>query len=144
MDSWRGASSHLDDIWADIESSQPKTGKDSHDQEKDPGSTYQLTCLRRANERPIYLQDVVYHSKEMFLLQVIEVRVYLLDARLVDSACSQYSASVKQAERQRLEKVALVEEAHLQTAEAELRLAQQAFDQFLQENDKKAIEAVRR
>jgi len=52
--------------------------------------------------------------------------------------------SVKHAEKQRLERVLRREEAQLQQAEAELRLAQQAFDQFLQEKDRSAVEAVRR
>jgi hypothetical protein len=56
----------------------------------------------------------------------------------------QFYLSVKQDEKQRLEKVLRVEEAELQKAEAELRLAQQAFDQFLQENDRSAIEAQKR
>ncbi len=36
------------------------------------------------------------------------------------------------------------EESELAKAEAELRLAQQAFDQFLQEKDRNAVEAQRR
>ena len=36
------------------------------------------------------------------------------------------------------------EEMALQRMESELRLAEQAFDQFLQENDRKAIAAMKR
>ena len=56
----------------------------------------------------------------------------------------QYSLSVKQTEKRRLEAVLRREEGELQRAEAELRLAQQAFDQFLQEKDRRAIEAQKR
>ena len=36
------------------------------------------------------------------------------------------------------------EERELQKTESELRLSEQAFDQFLQENDRKAVEAMKR
>lgn len=51
---------------------------------------------------------------------------------------------MKQDEKHRLEKVLKEEEMELQKAEAELRLAQQAFDQFLQECDRNAIKAQKR
>lgn len=51
---------------------------------------------------------------------------------------------VKQNETKRLERVLRNEEEQLQKAEAEFRLAQQAFDQFLQANDSKAIQAQKR
>ena len=56
----------------------------------------------------------------------------------------QSSLLVKQDEKHRLEKVLKEEEMELQKAEAELRLAQQAFDQFLQECDRNAIKAQKR
>ena len=56
----------------------------------------------------------------------------------------QYSLSVKGGERTRLEKELRKEERELQKTESELRLSEQAFDQFLQENDRKAVEAMKR
>lgn len=56
----------------------------------------------------------------------------------------QHSLTVKHSEKVRLERVLRKEERELQKAEAELKLAQQAFDQFLQEKDRKAIEAQKR
>ena len=56
----------------------------------------------------------------------------------------QYSLSVKGGERQRLEKELRKEERELQKTESELRLSEQAFDQFLQENDRKAVMAMKR
>ena len=52
--------------------------------------------------------------------------------------------SVKGGERTRLEKELRKEERELQKTESELRLSEQAFDQFLQENDRKAVEAMKR
>ena len=52
--------------------------------------------------------------------------------------------SVKGGERNRLEKELRKEERELQKTESELRLSEQAFDQFLQENDRKAVEAMKR
>ena len=43
-----------------------------------------------------------------------------------------------------MERVLKREEAELQKAEAELKLAQQAFDQFLQEKDRSAVVAQKR
>ena len=51
---------------------------------------------------------------------------------------------MKGGERQRLEKELRKEERELQKTESELRLSEQAFDQFLQENDRKAVEAMKR
>ncbi len=56
----------------------------------------------------------------------------------------QFSLNVKLDEKRRLETVLRQEESELAKAEAELRLAQQAFDQFLQEKDRNAVEAQRR
>ena len=56
----------------------------------------------------------------------------------------QYSHSVKVDERQQMERVLRREEEQLHHAESQLKLAQQAFDQFLQEKDRKAVEAQRR
>ncbi len=56
----------------------------------------------------------------------------------------QYSLSVKRDEKQRLEKELREEEMAVQKTESELRLAEQAFDQFLQENDRKAVGAMKR
>ena len=43
-----------------------------------------------------------------------------------------------------MERVLRREEEQLHHAESQLKLAQQAFDQFLQEKDRKAVEAQRR
>ncbi len=43
-----------------------------------------------------------------------------------------------------MERVLREEESQLAKAEAELRLAQQAFDQFLQEKDRNAVEAQKK
>ncbi len=51
---------------------------------------------------------------------------------------------MKHEERLRLERVLRSEEAELAKAEAELRLAQQAFDQFLQEKDRSAVQAQKK
>lgn len=51
---------------------------------------------------------------------------------------------MKHTEKARLDRVLKQEEKALQLAESELRLAQQAFDQFLQEKDRNAIEAQKR
>ena len=56
----------------------------------------------------------------------------------------QYSLTVKNDESKRLESEVRAEEQALQRMESELRLAEQAFDQFLQENDRKAIAAMKR
>ena len=56
----------------------------------------------------------------------------------------QYSLSVKRNERHRLERELRREEQVLQRTESELRLAEQAFDQFLQENDRKAVAAMKK
>ncbi len=56
----------------------------------------------------------------------------------------QYSLNVQQDEKQRLEREVRDGDERLQKSEAELRLAQQAFDQFLQENDRKAMAAQKR
>ena len=56
----------------------------------------------------------------------------------------QYSLTVKRTEKKRLETELREEEMALQRMESELRLAEQAFDQFLQENDRKAIAAMKR
>ena len=55
-----------------------------------------------------------------------------------------YSLTVKNDEAKRLESEVRAEETALQRMESELRLAEQAFDQFLQENDRKAIAAMKR
>ena len=55
-----------------------------------------------------------------------------------------YSLTVKRTEKKRLETELREEEMALQRMESELRLAEQAFDQFLQENDRKAIAAMKR
>ena len=52
--------------------------------------------------------------------------------------------TVKNDEAKRLESEVRAEEQALQRKESELRLAEQAFDQFLQENDRKAIAAMKR
>ena len=52
--------------------------------------------------------------------------------------------TVKNDESKRLESEVRAEEQALQRMESELRLAEQAFDQFLQENDRKAIAAMKR
>ena len=51
---------------------------------------------------------------------------------------------MKQEEKKRLEEDQRTEEIMLQRMEGELRLAEQAFDQFLQENDRKAMGAMKR
>ena len=51
---------------------------------------------------------------------------------------------MKEKEKRRLDRVLREEETKLQRAETELRLAQQAFDQFLQQNDSEAIRAQKR
>ena len=56
----------------------------------------------------------------------------------------QYSYTVKQDEKQHLERVLRQEEEQLQLAESQLKLAQQAFDQFLQEKDRKAVDAQKK
>ena len=51
---------------------------------------------------------------------------------------------MKRGEKLRLERDIRKEERRLHKAESELRLAEQAFDQFLQENDRKAVTAMKR
>ncbi len=51
---------------------------------------------------------------------------------------------MKQEEKQHLERVLRREEGQLQLAESQLKLAQQAFDQFLQEKDRKAVDAQKK
>ena len=58
--------------------------------------------------------------------------------------CLQYSLSVKKNEKHRLEQELREAEMDVQKTESELRLAEQAFDQFLQENDRKAVDAMKR
>ena len=57
----------------------------------------------------------------------------------------QYALEVKMGEKTRLETTLKVvfqeEEARVRKEEADLKLAEQAFDNFLQENDRKAMEA---
>lgn len=56
----------------------------------------------------------------------------------------QHSSAVKRAEQKRLQAEIEMERKTLQKKESELRLGEQAFDQFLQENDRKAIKAMKR
>ena len=51
---------------------------------------------------------------------------------------------MKHGERSRLETEIRKEERRLHQTESELRLAEQAFDQFLQENDRNAVTAMKR
>ena len=54
--------------------------------------------------------------------------------------CSQ----VKMGEKNRLETTLREEETRVRKEEADLKLAEQAFDNFLQENDRKAMEAQKK
>ena len=56
----------------------------------------------------------------------------------------QYALEVKLGEKARLETIIKEEEARLKKEESELKLAEQAFDNFLQENDRKAMEAQKK
>ena len=56
----------------------------------------------------------------------------------------QYALEVKLGEKTRLETIIKEEESRLRKEEAELKLAEQAFDNFLQENDRKAMEAQKK
>ena len=60
----------------------------------------------------------------------------------------QYALEVKMGEKTRLETTLKVvfqeEEARVRKEEADLKLAEQAFDNFLQENDRKAMEAQKK
>ena len=47
-------------------------------------------------------------------------------------------------EKNRLETTLREEETRVRKEEADLKLAEQAFDNFLQENDRKAMEAQRK
>ncbi|TRY70347.1 hypothetical protein TCAL_02434 [Tigriopus californicus] len=114
-------SEDVDELWNDIESSDGdyEDGSISDDDLCDP--TYELIALKRSNEEKQTLKELVTNSKKKFR--------------------TKYSLMVKQNETHRLERVLRNEEEQLQKAEAEFRLAQQAFDQFLQANDSKAIQA---
>ena len=56
----------------------------------------------------------------------------------------QYALEVKMGEKTRLETTLKEEEARVRKEEADLKLAEQAFDNFLQENDRKAMEAQKK
>ena len=60
----------------------------------------------------------------------------------------QYALEVKMGEKTRLETTLKVvfqeEEARVRKEEADLKLAEQAFNNFLQENDRKAMEAQKK
>ena len=51
---------------------------------------------------------------------------------------------MKRSEKLQLEGALRREERRMQQAESQLRLAEQAFDKFLQENDRKSMEALKR
>ena len=76
------------------------------------------------HEKPESLSSFVESTRKMFLLQ--------------------YALEVKLGEKARLETIIKEEEARLKKEESELKLAEQAFDNFLQENDRKAMEAQKK
>ena len=76
------------------------------------------------HEKPESLTSFVHSTRKMFLLQ--------------------YALEVKLGEKTRLETIIKEEDARLRKEESELKLAEQAFDNFLQENDRKAMEAQRK
>ena len=51
---------------------------------------------------------------------------------------------MKRGEKLRLEREISKEQRRLHNAESEVKLAEQAFDQFLQENDRNAVTATKR
>lgn len=69
------------------------------------------------------LQSYVDRKKEMFLVQ--------------------YSLGVKRDEIQKLEEIASAEEKKLEAAEKYLEQSAAMFDDFLKENDKNAVEAIK-
>ena len=76
------------------------------------------------HEKPESLTSFVSSTRKMFLLQ--------------------YALEVKMGEKTRLETTIREEEARVKKEEADLKLAEQAFDDFLQENDRKAMEAQKK
>ena len=66
------SSEEIDDIWAELESSSDDGGGGGDEEmdfaEADP--TYELACLRRANQKTKALGAYVANSKRMFMLQV--------------------------------------------------------------------------
>jgi len=69
------------------------------------------------------IKDYVERKKEMFLVQ--------------------YSLGVKRDEIQKLEEIATAEEKKLEAAEKYLERSATMFDDFLKENDKNAVEAIK-
>eukprot|EP00093_Oithona_nana_P013472 13472.XXX_1034541_1032957_1 [CDS] Oithona nana genome sequencing. len=107
------------DLFSDLESEEDdETGTGDED-----NPTYEMATVRRfiIGKEPV--SKFVENSRKMFLLK--------------------YSLTVKNDESKRLESEVRQEEQALQRMESELRLAEQAFDQFLQENDRKAIAAMK-
>ena len=87
-------------------------------------SIYDMACVRRYISGVEPISKFVEDSRKMFLLQ--------------------HSLAVKRGERARMEKLIRKEERRLHQTESELRLAEQAFDQFLQEKDRNAVAAMKR
>ena len=86
----------------------------------------------------------MFRRLKLFIAVFVSFARLALQLRNLYAPLFQYSLTVKNDEAKRLESEVRAEEQALQRKESELRLAEQAFDQFLQENDRKAIAAMKR
>jgi hypothetical protein len=96
------------------------------------------------------LADYINKKREMFLLQVmlsmqcfyLEIFVLIIPGTYM-YFIKQYSLGVKRDEMRKLEEIAAAEEKKLELAEQYLEEDAAMFDEFLKENDKNSVEAIK-
>merc|ERR550532_745547 len=84
---------------------------------------YALAVAKEMSVEKESLPEYIAKKREMFLVQ--------------------YSLGVKRDEMRKLEQIALAEEKKLEAAEKYLEQDAQQFDEFLQENDKNSVQAIK-
>lgn len=104
----------------DVEAGDNALRKDANMQED---AQFLLTATKDRCLEKEDLRNYVGRKKEMFLVQ--------------------YSLGVKREEIQKLEEIARAEEKKLEAAEKYLEQSATMFDDFLKENDKNAVEAIK-
>lgn len=104
----------------DVEATDNALRKDANLQED---TQFLLTATKDRCLEKEDLRNYVGRKKEMFLVQ--------------------YSLGVKREEIQKLEEIARAEEKKLEAAEKYLEQSATMFDDFLKENDKNAVEAIK-
>ncbi|KAM7335209.1 hypothetical protein ACRRTK_005686 [Alexandromys fortis] len=95
-------------------------------------TAWKLAMTQDKNVEPESLNDYMQQKRNMFLLQVPSC-----------SNGSQYALAMKRNEIQRLEMLATREERRLERAEKFLEKDANLFDEFLRENDRSSVQAMR-